>query len=410
MNFPLFLAIKYLKPRRDLVSVIPIITMAGVSLGVAILMIVLAVMTGYGEVWREKILGFKPHITVRGYHGKIDDPDAAVAAIEKVPGVKSAAAAIITPVMLSLDIDIEDPPISQAVIIGVDPERESILSQMHDRIVGGTYDISGNNVVLGLKLARSLGARIGSTLLCYSPRNLNTKAELHLPEEMVVAGVYQTGQNDYDASFLLCSLGMGREILGMDGGALLIQAQLDDPITAWKQQFAITEALGPLFHVSTWQEEDQMLFIAVKTEKTMMFILLAFIAIVAAFCVTNTLILITIQKTREIGLLKALGFSRWQIESAFVLNGVIQCVAGILLGLGLGWAVLRNLKRIIGWLTSLNIEVFPAEIYGLDELPWRVIPSDIGAVVGMVFVFCVLAAYLPAMRAARLDPVKAIND
>ena len=411
MNFPLFLALKYLRPRRDFVSVIPIITTLGVCLGVAILMIVLAVMSGYGEVWREKILGFKPHITVRGYWNTIDDPDSAVAKIEKIPGVKSATAAIITPVMLALDIDADDPPISQAVIIGVDPGRESILSQLDNQIVSGRYDISGDNVVLGLKLARSLGARAGDSILCYSPRNLNTKNELHLPEEMVVAGLYQTGQNDYDSSFLICSLGMARDVLGMDGGATLIQAQLDDPMWAEREKLVIAHALGPMFFVTSWQEEDQTLFDVIRMEKTMMFILLAFIAVVAAFCVTNTLILITIQKTREIGLLKALGFSKWQIESAFVLNGMIQCVAGILLGLGLGWTVLCNLNRIVNWLAGvLGRDLFPPHIYGFDEMPWRVLPSDIGSVVGLVFVFCVLAAYLPAMRAARLDPVKAIND
>jgi lipoprotein-releasing system permease protein len=236
------------------------------------------------------------------------------------------------------------------------------------------------------------------------------KNEFFLPEEMTVAGVYWTGMKDYDEPFAICSIGMAREITGVDGGATIIQAQLDDPMSAWRERAAISNALGRAFSVSTWQEEDKVLFDALRTEKTMMFILLAFVAVVAAFCVTNTLILIVTQKTNEIGLLKALGFSNRQIEAAFVLNGMIQCVAGEVLGLVLGWTVLRNIKHLINWLAGLGIEVFPAEIYGLDEFPWRIVPSDVIAVTGMVFVFSVLAAYIPAWRAARLDPVKAINN
>ncbi|MCL1909402.1 MAG: ABC transporter permease [Kiritimatiellaeota bacterium] len=408
MNFPFFLALKYLRPRRDLVSVIPIITTLGVCLGVAILLCVLAVMTGFGDQWNEIYLEFKPHITIHAKSGNlIADPDAAVAQIEKVSGVKSVCPAIITPVMLGFENG--DEPI-QATIIGIDPERESILSQLKNKMYAGTFDVSEDNVVLGAKLADNLGVWVGTPVLCYSPLNLNTRNELYLPEEMNVAGVFWMGMQNYDSQFAICSLGMAREITGLDGGASIIQVQLDDPIMAWRGKAAIAEALGPMFTVNTWQEEDELFFTALKTEKTMMVIILSFISIVAAFCVMNTLILITIQKTNEIGLLKALGFSNRQIESAFVLNGMIQCVVGEALGVALALVVLRNIKNIINWLAGLGISVFPPEIYGLAEFPWRIVPSDVIAVTGMAFLFSTLAAYIPAWRAARLDPVKAINN
>ena len=407
MPFPLFLALKYLRPRRDFASVIPIITTIGVSLGVAILMIVLAVMTGFGDAWNEKILGFKPHIAIYSReYGLIDEPDAVCDMALKIPGVKSACPAILSPVMVRGHESFE--PV-QITIIGIDPDRESILSQLRDRIVVGNYDASEDRVVIGSDLARRIGARVGSAILCYSPLNLNGSNELHLPEEMFVAGIYDTGMADYDSGFVICSLGMAREVSGADSGARLIQIQIADPQTAWVEARALQEILGPMYRVRTWQDEDRALFDALRTEKTMMFILLAFIAIVAAFCVTNTLIVITIQKTREIGLLKALGFSGAQIKSAFVLNGLIQCAAGELLGLALGWTVLKNLKNLVAFLAEIGIEVFPKSIYGLAEIPWRVMPSDVASVLATVFVFCVLASYLPAHRAARLDPVKAIN-
>lgn len=142
----------------------------------------------------------------------------------------------------------------------------------------------------------------------------------------------------------------------------------------------------------------------------MMFILLAFIAIVAAFCVTNTLIVITIQKTREIGLLKALGFSGGQIKAAFVLHGLILCVTGIVMGLLAGYLVLRNLQGMVALLARFGMDVFPKEIYGLAKIPWRIVPVDVISVVSTVFVFCTAASYIPAHYAAHLDPVKAINQ
>ena len=211
----------------------------------------------------------------------------------------------------------------------------------------------------------------------------------------------------------LGELGVRRFQLGvalLNGRARLVQAQVAVPEFAHVQAAAIADALGPRYRVLTWQDEDRVLFDALRTEKTMMFILLAFIAVVAAFCVTNTLIVITIQKTREIGLLKALGFSAGQIRSAFVLGGLVQCVAGEALGFGLGWLVLHNLQCLVAWLASMGVEVFPKSVYGLAEIPWRIVPTDVAAVIGTVFVFCFAASFLPAWLAARLDPVRAINQ
>jgi lipoprotein-releasing system permease protein len=179
---------------------------------------------------------------------------------------------------------------------------------------------------------------------------------------------------------------------------------------AFVTQEKIAQLLGPMFVVNNWQENDKMLFEALRTEKTMMFILLFFIAIVAAFCVTNTLIVITIQKTPEIGLLKALGFSNRQLKLAFILNGQIQCLIGLALGVLLGWVVLVNLQGLVAALSNIGIEVFPKEIYGLNAIPYRIVVSDVLSTVGAVFILCSLASLLPAWRASSLDPIKAMNQ
>jgi len=167
--------------------------------------------------------------------------------------------------------------------------------------------------------------------------------------------------------------------------------------------------LVPFYSVRTWQEIDSQLFNALAVEKNMMVILLMFITVVAIFCVMNTLIVLTVQKTDEVGLLKALGFSSWQVMVAFVLHGWIQCLVGTLLGIGAAMLVLENLQGLVVVLSRLGVEVFPKDIYGLAQIPWRVIPSEVVVVAASVIVFCTFASFLPAWRAARMDPVTALR-
>lgn len=406
--FPLFLAGRYLRPKRGFSSVIPIVTVLGITLGVAILMIVLAVMTGFGDVWRDRILSFSPHVVVQGRYGDIRDADALCDRIAAMPGVEGACPAIMFPAMLREDGAGGDPV--TVTVLGVDPDRPSVVANAAGKIVAGAYDVREDRAIVGRSLAWRLGAVPGSRFLCYSPLNLKSADELYFPEEIEVAGVFDMGLAKFDDGLLVCSLGMARDLMGMDGGARMVQVQVADPNRAWETAAAIDEAFSPMTVSSTWMDQDRELFNALRTEKTMMFVLLAFIAIVAAFCVTNTLIVITIQKTKEIGLMKALGFSGGQIRAAFVLHGLVQCVLGELLGLGLGWLVLRNLQGIVHRLAAWGWDVFPEAVYGLPELPWRIVPSDVAAVAGIVFAFCLAASFLPAWLASRLDPVKAINQ
>jgi lipoprotein-releasing system permease protein len=134
-----------------------------------------------------------------------------------------------------------------------------------------------------------------------------------------------------------------------------------------------------------------------------------FITVVAIFCVMNTLIVLTVQKTDEIGLLKALGFSSWQVMAAFVLHGWIQCLAGTVLGIGTAFLILNNLQGLVELLARCGVEVFPKNIYGLAEIPWRVVPGEVAVVAVSVIVFCTVASFLPAWRAARMDPVTALR-
>jgi lipoprotein-releasing system permease protein len=409
-SFPLFLAFKYMIPKRSFASVITIITVLGVTLGVAILMIVLAVMTGFGDTWKEKILSFKPHITISSrYTDSIANPDVVCDLIEKEADVVACMPTITSAVMVKYRDDIE-PIVAQ--VIGVDPERYGMLKNVEKSIIKGRFDVVEDSAVLGIDLAAyRLGVNSpGKRLLCYSPLNLKSSDELYFPEELYVSGIYDMGMRDFDDGIIFTSLGMARDITGLEEGCQVIQVQLKEPEMAFVTQEKIAQLLGPMFVVNNWQENDKMLFEALRTEKTMMFILLFFIAIVAAFCVTNTLIVITIQKTPEIGLLKALGFSKTKIMSVFIVHGMMQCTVGIVLGLLASWAVLSNLQNIVEYLAKMGLEVFPEAVYGLASIPHRLVVSDIFWVVGSVFIFGLLASAVPALAAAVKDPVKALNQ
>lgn len=406
MPFALFLALKYLRPKRSFTSVVTVISILGVLLGVAIIIIVRAVMTGFGDLWREKILAFKPHITIQSCQGIIQNEDRLCRTLETIPDVLAASPSIETRVLAECHRRVLAP-----VVIGVDPVRAGQLLQATN-LVSGRFDLTGDGAVLGVDLARSLGVLAGDRILLHSPMNLIKPDEVKFPEELEVRGIYAAGQRDFDSDFIVSNLGVARDLMGMTQGALSIQIKTAAPQDM--KRFAactaaVRNAAGEAYNVRTWQEIDRELFNALAVEKNMMAILLMFITVVAIFCVTNTLIVITVQKTDEIGLLKALGFSSRQVLWTFVLHGWIQCLAGTLLGIGAAGLVLANLQHLVEGLARFGVQVFPKSIYGLDHIPWRIVPSEVLQVAGAVIAFCTLASFLPAWRASRLDPVQALR-
>lgn len=406
MPFSLFLALRYLRPSRSFISVVTVISVVGVLLGVAILVIVLSVMTGFDDMWREKILSFKPHLTVQSRLGAIEDEEELARRIERVPGVKAVAGAAEIRVLMRARGGTAAP-----VVIGLSPDRAAGISKVSETnyMKAGRFDVEGNHVVIGRDMALGMGIRVGDKALLYSPLNVMSKDEMYLPEEVVVAGIFDMGMRDFDGGFVIGSLELARELIGLKKGAYSMYVMTQDPFRFETYKEHIRLALGGDYEIRTWKEIDTLLFSALSNEKTMMFVLLVFITIVAIFCVTNTLIVIGVQKTGEIGLLKALGFTRGRIMAAFVLHGWIQCLAGTVLGILSGLLVLHNLKGIVRVLSMMRIDVFPKEIYGLDSIPWKTSNVEILQIALVVMVFCTIASFLPARRAARLDPVEALR-
>ncbi len=407
MNFSLFLALRYLRPRRNGISAITVLAVLGILLGVAVQMVVMAVMTGYGNLWNEKILSFKPHVTIQHESGLITDVEDVERAVRAAApsSVVSVAPFAQTPVMVRHGDRIKTP-----IALGFDDTRPGIAATVAEHIFAGRFDISDRNCVMGVGLAYELGVGIGSKILVYSPLNLTQPDELYLPEELTVRGVFDMGMQNYDNAFFLTSLETTLDLVGEFGGAQALQVQVRSPNEAHLPAYAIQAALGEDYRVRTWQQEDAVLFGALKTEKTMMFVLLVVISVVAVFCVVNTLLIVTLKKTKEIGLLKALGFSWGKMVGVFVLMGQILCVLGTALGVLCGWRFLHHLNDIVRFLAKHGNDVFPKEIYLFSEMPWEIVPGDVLATVLLVHVFCLLASLMPACRAARMDPVEALRQ
>lgn len=404
LPFSLFLALHYMRPKRTFQSIITIISVLGVLLGVAVLVIVLSVMSGFDDMWRDKILGFNAHLTISGIE-VIEDADELIEQTLAVPGVAAAA-----PVVQGLVFLQKGDRVYTPIARGIDPAREVTVSRIPDHMVRGAFDVEDDHLVMGRDLARQMGASVGDKVLVYSPQRFSAGDEVYLPEEFTVSGLFDLGMWEFDIGFVLTSLDRARDLYKMERGVHAIQVMTTDPFAAAEVKRRLLEVLPPIYQVTTWMEQNRQLFAALRVEKNMMFFLLLIITVVAAFGITNTLITVAVQKTREIGLLKALGFSNRSVMGVFIWQGWIEGAIGTALGVATGLLVLRFRNDLLNLLSHrFNMELFPKELYHLNEIPATVSFADIGIVCAAVLVICTLAGVIPAYRAARLDPVRALR-
>lgn len=409
MNLPfsLFLAFKYLKPRRSFMSVISIISAVGVMLGVSVLIVVLSVMSGFDDMWRDKILAFDSHITVTRAGG-IDESDNLEERLERMPGVTAVA-----PYMQGLVFVQYSNAVYTPFLRGVDADSERRVSLIPQSVQVGRFSLEEGEAVMGRELADRLGARVGSKLLVYSPQSFLSGDELTLPEELTVSGIFQMGMWEYDLGFILVQMETAGDLFKVDRGAMAMRVMTANPLRADETARDISKLLNresPDYSVRTWMDQNVQLFDALKVEKNLMFFILIFIVLVASFGITNSLIITVFQKTREIGLLKALGFSSASVMGVFLWQGWVLGMAGTGLGVGFGLLVLRFRNEIMQWMARvLNMEILPASLYHISELPARTSPRDILVIAGLSILMCTLSGLLPAYRAARLDPSRSLR-
>jgi len=419
LPFELLLALRYLRPKRTFVSIITLISIVGVALGVAVLIIVISVMSGFDRDLRAKILGFNAHLrvvtsgeTMRNYGAVMD----LVSSNQNVVGV---APYILGPVLMETEpANDQQPFFAVPYLRGADPARESSVSVLPQSIIAGKFDLSRHGLVIGNALAESLRLAVGDRVAIYSPNELKKMKEQQgkpneeaaLPDDYTVTGIFDVGYYDYNYSIVVTSLQNAQDLYDLGDNVHGLMVMLRDPYQAPEVKRELEATLGPAYSITTWMQENSAILGAIIVEKNVMFYLLFFIVIVAALCILSAQITFVVQKTREIGMLKALGATNLQISGVFLAQSAIIGVLGVLAGYGLGILALTYRNQFLNFMNHwTGFELFPASIYGFSALPAVIDLRDIAVICCSSFVICILGGVLPAWRAGRLKPVEALR-
>ncbi len=394
MKTELFISWRYLvtKRKEKFISLISIISILGVAIGVAALIVVLAVMTGFDQDLREKIVGNYSHITLMGFkpisNAECDD------IIKKVtanPHVKSVSPYIQGQVLIK-----QDKRYFAVGLKGIDPARETQVTKIKEYITqGGIDNLKRDGIIVGKELALYLGAGLDSEISIYSP--------LGKQYNLKVAGVFNSGMYDYDLNLVFMRLETAQEILGLDGQVSALAMKLDNLYLADKVRDELTSALGFNYNLKTWMEMNQNFFAALKLEKLTMFVILTLIILVAAFNIASTLIVMVVEKTKDIGILKALGMPSSGIRRIFTYEGLIIGITGTFLGASGGIGLCALLKKY-------QFIKLPQDIYYIDRLPVALqVWPDMALIVLAAIAITLISTIYPASKAAGLRPVEALR-
>lgn len=419
LPFEVLLALRYLRPKRTFVSVITLISVLGVTLGVAVLIIVISVMTGFDRQLREKILGFNTHMKVFSRDEQtLDEYPQLMRAVSANPHVKAVAPFVMGPVMTQTDPAYGESLIGVPWIRGIDPEVEPGISTLPKSIIDGEFDVSARGVLIGAEFARNMFLRVGDRMTIHSPRELQRLREARdkgedlaiLGDEYEVRGIFDVGYYEYNLNIIAVALEDAQDLYVLSNRVHGLMVMLDDAYQAHAVRAELAEALGPHYRISIWMEESASILEALAVEKSVMFYLLFFIMIVAGLCILSALITFVVQKTREIGMLKALGATDLQVSSLFLSQSALVGAVGVASGYGLGMLALAYRNEFLHLMRkATGFQLFPAEIYQFTELPALIVPQDIMLICGSALVVCILGGVIPAWRAGRLKPVEALR-
>lgn len=414
------MALRYLRPRRTFVSVITVISVIGVLLGVAVLIVVIAVMSGFDKEWRTRILGFNAHLKVYNANlSAMTNYPVLLTEITNNPEVAGAAPFVLGEVLLRTEQSANDSNYEPGILDGIDPLTEGGVTVLPRSIVLGKFDVEDKGLLVGIDLAEELDVTVGDRLLVYSRASLlksldaarKTNGEVVLPAEFVVRGIFNVGFPAYNRSHVVASLeDAGRALQTPEDAVTGIKVKLRDEFRADQVAGQWLAALREPLRFVTWRMESPDIFDALAVEKNMMFILLFFIMIVAAFGIVNCQITFVVQKTREIGILKALGATNTQVLALFLSQSVVVGILGVGLGLGLALLALHYRNEFLHFMRNVtHTQLLPASIYQVYDLPASIETGDLLLICGTAFCACVLAGLFPAWKASRLQPVEALR-
>ncbi len=408
MRYELFVADRYLrsKKRTGFISLITWISVVGVALGVAVLIIVLSVMNGFEQEVRARIVGTNAALIVLRYDSDlVTAPDSVAAVIADVPGVEGVAPFVYGKGLLRAGAR------SDGIIVkGVNLAAERTVTTVAENVSPplATLDTPAGEppaIVLGRGLADRLHASVGDEVIMASPFNETASplGVLGKYRKLRVAGIFSSGLYEYDSSLSFISLAEAQRFYGLGGAASGIEVRIADMFAAERMKNEVLRALGGYpYRINTWIDLNQNLFVWMKLEKAGMGLILLLIVLIAAFNIVGALIMVVMEKKREIGVLKSLGATDGEILRIFMATGLEIGVFGIVFGVGAGLAGTWLLDRY-----PLNL---PGDVYFLNSLPVRLEGLDVVVVSVVVFLLCLVATLYPSWKAARLDPVETFRE
>ncbi|MBW1696312.1 MAG: lipoprotein-releasing ABC transporter permease subunit [Deltaproteobacteria bacterium] len=405
MSFEYFIGRRYLKARQKqtFISLITFLSIAGVTVGVMALMVVIAVMSGFESDLKARILKGQPHIMIMRHGGPFTDFRRIIPIIETIDGVEAAAPFIYSQIMIRSAAGV-----AGAVLRGIDPELAGrVIENLSDLPLTDGSENNASNVpaiVLGKELAGNLGVSKEDNVYIISPRGMMSPIG-HVPvmKRFRVSGFFESGMYEYDSSFAYINLKAAQRILRMPDSVTGIEVRVKDVYRAGEVSRNIISKIGFPYWARDWMQMNKNLFSALKLEKIVMFVILTLIVLVAAFNIASSLIMMVMEKTRDIAILKAMGATDRSIRKIFVFKGMIIGTIGTVLGVVLGFALCEFLKHY-------KIHELTGDIYYFTStLPVLLRALDVCIIVAATIVICFIATLYPARQAAKLNPVEAIR-
>jgi len=422
-SYEFFISLRYLRARRKqvFVSIITFISIAGIFLGVAALIIVIAVMNGFETDLRSKILGINSHVILMQYNGPMKDYSQVMGEVTQVPGVVAATPFIYSQAMLKnrnsvTGIVLRGLSTEDALkVINLGKIREGSVDALRDgiqKIPGLKPDIAAlPGILIGRELAKNLGLFLYEPVHVLSPAGISTPMGL-VPrmKPFVVVGIFESGFYEYDSTLAYISLKECQEFLNMGDTVTGLEIRVTDIYQADRIAKTIEQKLGYPYWGRHWMEMNKNLFSALRLEKRVMFIILSLIVLVAAFNIISALIMIVMEKNKDIAILKTMGATRFGIMKIFIYQGLIVGAIGTVLGCLAGLLVAFNLEAISRFVEKLfGFKILPGDVYYLSELPSQVNFGDVGIIIVGTMLISFLSTIYPSWRASRLDPAESLR-